>query len=447
LGYPRGRITTTVPGTPAPIAGQTIDGAFDQCDADTLSIRALQSALQPLGVPSALPSSPPPYALAAGHTTRTRGGLIQLGTIGVPGSDWYPMNFPIGSDPTKLQFTRNADGSVTLGGDGGGYGAGIAMGYYTGTPGVWKGLALRGGYTIELLFKTNIVLRAPTLPFPCFFGLDPNFLTENPYAYPAISPAYPMRAEIDWAQVVPTTDPSWQKYLAGLGGLLWLGRDFIGAGVGPPTANVSITGTGGQIAISGAGYPMRAGDFFWVSGTLTGSGSITGYDPANIQTPYQIATTNGSTTATLRDASTNPITTTAGSVTGLTFGVNLAEPINQLIQMGPPDVFPFNAFPYTNYNLLSCVVPLSSTVANATALVYLNGVLMDYPISGVGTRPTWGPWNPVSRPLPPTRGQSGAFSLAEYLGVIPLLGGSPDLQITVGGYNIWQASQSLNIVQ
>lgn len=397
------------------------------------------------GGASALPSSPPPYALAAGHTQRTKGGIIQLGTIGVPGADWYPMNFPIGSDPSKLQFTQNLDGSVTLGGDGGGYGAGISMGYYTGTPGGWKGLALCGGYTIEILFKTNLVLRPGVLPFPCFFGLDPGFLSGTPYTDPSLAPGFIMRPEIDWMQVVPTTDPSWEKYLDGLGGLFWMGRSFAGGGVGPPTASVSITGTGGQIAISGAGYPMTVGDFYWVSGTLTGSGSITGYDAANIQTAYKILATNGSTTATLGTAAGGAIVTSAGSVTGLIFGINLVEPLNSLIQFGPPDVFPFNAFQYPSYNLLSVVVPLSSSVANATALVYLNGVLMDYALGGV--RPTWGPWNSGSPPLPPVRGVSGAFSLAEFLGVMPLLGGSPDLKITVGGYNIWQSSPSQNLVQ
>jgi hypothetical protein len=87
----------------------------------------------------------------------------------------------------------------------------------------------------------------------------------------------------------------------------------------PPLAlsSVTITGTGGQFSCSET--TLEVGQQVTISGTLGGTGSITGYsDP----TTYYIITTNGSTTFTLSASlGGGAITTTAGTPTGLTYSV------------------------------------------------------------------------------------------------------------------------------
>lgn len=80
-------------------------------------------------------------------------------------------------------------------------------------------------------------------------------------------------------------------------------------------STVAITGTGGEFSAATSSFVV--GQEISVSGTLTGSGTITGY--TNPKTYYIIAT-NGTTTFTLSASlGGSAITTTAGSTTGLTF--------------------------------------------------------------------------------------------------------------------------------
>lgn len=91
-----------------------------------------------------------------------------------------------------------------------------------------------------------------------------------------------------------------------------------GSGItGTALSGVSITGTGGQFSCNAAS--LAVGQFVTISGTLGGTGTITGYvNP----TTYLISATNGSTTFTLVVSSTGAaIVTTAGTPTGLTYTV------------------------------------------------------------------------------------------------------------------------------
>ena len=81
-------------------------------------------------------------------------------------------------------------------------------------------------------------------------------------------------------------------------------------------ASVGITGTAGQISFTAT--TLAVGNLVTISGTLGGSGSITGY--AN-PTTYIVGVTNGTATATLTDVFGNAIVTTAGTPTGLTYTV------------------------------------------------------------------------------------------------------------------------------
>lgn len=84
----------------------------------------------------------------------------------------------------------------------------------------------------------------------------------------------------------------------------------------PSLSTVAITGTAGQFSCDPAS--LYIGQLINLSGSFTGSGSITGYS-SPIGSYYVIAT-NGSTTFTLSATKGgSAITTTAGSTTGLTF--------------------------------------------------------------------------------------------------------------------------------
>jgi hypothetical protein len=80
-------------------------------------------------------------------------------------------------------------------------------------------------------------------------------------------------------------------------------------------ATVVITGTGGQFSCTATN--LIVGQTVVISGTLGGTGTITGYtDPKT----YYVIATNGTTTFTLSASlGGGAVTTTAGTPTGLTY--------------------------------------------------------------------------------------------------------------------------------
>ena len=88
-----------------------------------------------------------------------------------------------------------------------------------------------------------------------------------------------------------------------------------GVANGTLITSVVITGTAGQFSC--ASSTLSVGQRFTISGTLGGTGSITGYTNP---TTYYIVATNGSTTFTLSTTyGGSGVTTTAGTPTGLTY--------------------------------------------------------------------------------------------------------------------------------
>lgn len=82
-------------------------------------------------------------------------------------------------------------------------------------------------------------------------------------------------------------------------------------------SGVVITGTAGQFSCTAASSLLQVGMQLPISGTAGGTGSITGYSNP---TTYYVIATNGSTTFTLSATPGGvPITTTAGTPTGLTY--------------------------------------------------------------------------------------------------------------------------------
>jgi hypothetical protein len=110
-------------------------------------------------------------------------------------------------------------------------------------------------------------------------------------------------------------------------------------------SGVQITGTAGQFSCTAASNPLVVGQPIVISGTLGGTGTITGY--TNPKTYYIIAT-NGSTTFTLSTSSGGAaVVTTAGTPTGLTYTVpyNDAEDVIT--------AWTAQAIPYTSIELNS----------------------------------------------------------------------------------------------
>ena len=90
--------------------------------------------------------------------------------------------------------------------------------------------------------------------------------------------------------------------------------------------NVTITGTSGQFSCTEKDTtPLSVGQQITVSGTLSGSGSITGYTSPKA---YIVSQTNGSTTFTLVTLTGAAITTSTGTTTGLTFFMRGLEDVN-----------------------------------------------------------------------------------------------------------------------
>ena len=86
-------------------------------------------------------------------------------------------------------------------------------------------------------------------------------------------------------------------------------------------STVAITGTAGQFSCTAALGAVVVGNTITISGTYGGTGSITGY--TNPKTYYIIAANVGGTTFTLSATQNGlPITTTAGTPTGLTYTVD-----------------------------------------------------------------------------------------------------------------------------
>jgi len=130
---------------------------------------------------------------------------------------------------------------------------------------------------------------------------------------------------------------------------------------GTTLSGVSITGTGGQFSCDST--TLTVGEFVTISGTLGGTGTISGY--AN-PTTYRISATNGTTTFTLVNNTTGAaIVTTTGTPTGLTYTVT--DPFINLSQTWNNSVVAFRGLQYN----------VTDTASNASSL------LMDLQVGGV----------------------------------------------------------------
>jgi hypothetical protein len=114
-------------------------------------------------------------------------------------------------------------------------------------------------------------------------------------------------------------------------------------GTGTTLSSVQITGTAGQFSCSAT--TLYIGERVTITGTLGGTGSISGYSSG---TAYFIVATNGSTTFTLSTSSGGAgVTTTAGTPTGLTYSLNTFISAGQIITAITPSFVNISGTPYT----------------------------------------------------------------------------------------------------
>ena len=137
------------------------------------------------------------------------------------------------------------------------------------------------------------------------------------------------------------------------------------ATVSTPLSSVAITGTAGQFSCTAAN--LSVGQTIVVSGTLSGSGTITGYTSPKT---YYVVTTNGSTTFTLSaTAGGSGLTTTAGTTTGLTFAVTNFGVPNQMISYRY-DIDCWNAPRNVSSATMACETPVRSYNGTTTKWEY-----------------------------------------------------------------------------
>ena len=102
---------------------------------------------------------------------------------------------------------------------------------------------------------------------------------------------------------------------------------------------VTIAGTAGEFTCDAT--TLWVGMRITISGTLGGTGSITGYSNP---TTYRISATNGSTTFTLQTLAGSAIVTSAGTPTGLTYATSGADGTTGTFNARPEGVFYHRSF-------------------------------------------------------------------------------------------------------
>jgi hypothetical protein len=136
------------------------------------------------------------------------------------------------------------------------------------------------------------------------------------------------------------------------------------AGTGTTLASVSITGSAGQFSCTAT--TLYVGERVTITGTLGGTGAISGYSTG---TAYFIVATNGSTTFTLSTTSGGAgISTTAGTPTGLTYTLNTFISAGQIITAITPSYVTISSTPYTRI-VMSAAANLTSVSGSGNDIV------------------------------------------------------------------------------
>ena len=148
-------------------------------------------------------------------------------------------------------------------------------------------------------------------------------------------------------------------------------------------AGVAITGTGGQISYTSQ-TGLVSGQYLTISGTLGGTGSITGYSNP---TTY-ILTSVTSTSATLTTTAGAAIVTTAGTPTGLTYTLGVA-PVTATISG-------YDYYGQAMTNTITSSSAISTTVSGLKAFYQISSISVS---GATGTAITVGTTDKLGLPL------------------------------------------------
>lgn len=122
--------------------------------------------------------------------------------------------------------------------------------------------------------------------------------------------------------------------------------------------SVAITGTAGQFSCTST--TLYANQTVTISGTNSGSGSITGYTAPGPQTYYIIGTPTSTTFTLSATQGGTAITTTVGTTTGLTFTLNAETSVLQMTTTGSPSWRPLSAISGTGGGGVTSITVSSS---------------------------------------------------------------------------------------
>lgn len=361
----------------------------------------------------------PPAALAAGYLYRTYGPSVNIGGTCVAGQNcWYLFNF-LGVTPVGGQAVQNGDGSITLpGNDGSGYGANVSTAHLV--SGVLKGTSFKTGYYIEFLLKFTPTLGSSSLPFPATWSLDTGFLTGS-YPWVGQPAGFNQRIENDFFQWPHNSTAFW----AGDGLIHWYGYEAAGANL----TGVQITGIGGQISFTSR--TTHVGDFLTITGTIGGTGSISGYTTG---TAYQVLATNGSTTATLGTVGGSAITTTTGTPTGLQYAYgNVTQPNPQ---QGAGEIVMTQ--PFSSYQRYGFLITPAKGATQGTIVNYFNDVQQSYAAGAPNA--TWNLYSAANGPPPVAASTAGA--LIDTLRMVLIMGTDSTCPMTILEVSVWQKDAS-----
>ena len=148
-------------------------------------------------------------------------------------------------------------------------------------------------------------------------------------------------------------------------------------------AGVAITGTGGQISYTSQ-TGLVSGQYLTISGTLGGTGSITGYSNP---TTY-ILTSVTSTSATLTTTAGAAVVTTAGTPTGLTYTLGVA-PVTATISG-------YDYYGQAMTNTITSSSAISTTVSGLKAFYQISSISVS---GATGTAITVGTTDKLGLPL------------------------------------------------
>ncbi len=214
----------------------------------------------------------------------------------------------------------------------------------------------------------------------------------------------------------------------------------------PHISGVAVTDTAGGFSCTDNGV-ITAGNFVTLYGPKSGTGSIVGYTNLTQGTPYKVAASPAPTNTafTLLDVNGNPITTVAGTLSGVYFEYqSVASPNPQIgseIKISQNNLRP--VVNMSDYNIYECLWVQATDTTRGFLASYLNGSLVGY--AAGAPQPSWNKYNPALQP--PSVLGADAGSVLDISNMVFIFGTDVTCPMQISMFEVWQASGAHNIVQ